>query len=63
MTNNDYVNPNEVKVDSDLESARQVRDKLGGTAEQWRTSANLLSTSAKSAIVASEQYGLIKTSK
>lgn len=55
------MNPNEVKLDAELESARQIRDKLGGTAEQWRTSANLLSTSAKSAMVASEQYGLIKT--
>lgn len=63
MTNNDYVNPNEVKLDAELESARQIRDKLGGAAEQWRASANLLSTSAKAAMVASEHYGLIKTSE
>lgn len=63
ITDSNYTNPNEMKIDAELETARQIRDKLGGAAEQWRTSANLLSTSAKSALVANEQYALIQTSR
>lgn len=61
ITGNSYTNPNEMKIDAELEASRQIRDKLGGAAEQWRTSANLLRTSAKSALIANEQYSLIET--
>lgn len=57
-----YSDPNEIKLESELEKCRQVRDKLGSVAEQWRNAANLLRTSAKSAIVSNEQYSLIPTS-
>ncbi|XP_031623101.1 uncharacterized protein LOC116340645 [Contarinia nasturtii] len=62
ISGNNYTNPNEMNIDTELESSRQIRDKLGGTAEQWRTSANLLRTSAKSALLANEHYTLIQTS-
>lgn len=52
-----------MRIDTELEASRQIRDKLGGAAEQWRTSANLLRTSAKSALIANEQYALIPTSR
>lgn len=63
ITGNSYTNPNEMKIDEELETTRQIRDKLGGAAEQWRTAANLLRTSAKSALVANEQYELIPSSR
>lgn len=63
ITGNSYTNPNEMKIDEELETTRQIRDKLGGAAEQWRTAANLLRTSAKSALVANEQYALIPSSR
>lgn len=50
-----------MKIDTELEASRQIRDKLGGAAEQWRTSAHLLRTSAKSASIANEQYASIQT--
>lgn len=50
-------------MDEDLESARQIRDKLGGAAEQWRTAVNLLRASAKAAQVANEQWNLIVSSR
>lgn len=52
-----------MRIDIELEASRQIRDKLGGAAEQWRTSANLLRTSAKSALIAKEQYAIIRTSR
>lgn len=53
----------EMQTDAELEVCRQIRDKLGGAVEQWRTSANLLRTSAKSALVAKEHYESIQTSR
>lgn len=52
-----------MRLDAELEASRQIRDKLGGAVEQWRTSASLLRTSAKSALVAKEHYDTIQTSK
>lgn len=63
MTGNTYGDQNEMRIDAELEASRQIRDKLGGAAEQWRTSANLLRTSAKSASLAIEQYALIHSSR
>lgn len=50
-------------MDEDLESARQVRDKLGGATEQWRIAATLLRASAKAALVANEEWNSINTSR
>lgn len=63
MTGNNYTNPNEMQIDAELEVCRQIRDKLGGAVEQWRTSSTLLRTSAKSALVAKEHYILIQTER
>lgn len=63
ITEGNYTNANEQQMDEELESARRVRDKLGGAAEQWRTAANLLRASAKAALVANEQWNLIKSSR
>lgn len=63
VTGNSYSNPMEMQTDAELEVCRQIRDKLGGAVEQWRTSANLLRTSAKSALVAKEHYESIQTSR
>lgn len=54
-----YTSANEQQMDDELESARKIRDKLGSAVEQWRTAANLLSTSAKAAQVANEQWNQI----
>lgn len=58
-----YTNASEQQMDEDLESARQIRDKLGGAAEQWRTAVNLLRASAKAALIANEQWTLITSSR
>lgn len=31
-----FSNPNEIRIDAELEISRQIRDKLGGAVEQWR---------------------------
>lgn len=62
-TGNSYSSQLEIKLDGELEASRQVRDKLGGAVEQWRTSANLLRTSAKSALLANDHYKLIEKSR
>lgn len=46
-----------------LDAARQIRDKLGGAAEQWRTAGNLLRTSAKGAFQAVDYWNLVGLSK
>lgn len=63
MNGGNYTSANEQQLDEDLESARQIRDKLGGAAEQWRTAANLLRAGAKAALVANEQWNLIISSR
>lgn len=63
MTEGAYTNEIEQKLDEDLESARQIRDKLGGVSEQWRISANLLHTSAKEALLSIENWRLIASSR
>lgn len=63
MSTDNDSDPNELACESELETLRQIRDKLSSVVEQWRNAANLLRTSAKSAILANEQYALISTSK
>lgn len=58
-----YTSANEQQMDQSLESARQIRDKLGGAAEQWRTAGNLLRASAKAAQMANEQWNSIISSR
>lgn len=58
-----YTNETEQKLDEELESARQIRDKLAGACEQWRTSANLLHASAKEAVLAIENWRLVGLSR
>lgn len=58
-----YTSKTEQKLDDQVEVARQIRDKLSAVAEQWNTSANLLKTSAKSAILAAESWSLVEPSR
>lgn len=58
-----YNSDFEQKLDTDLDSLRAVRDKLGGVAEQWRTSALFLRACAKSALHACEYWSLVGPSK
>lgn len=53
----------EQQLDDQLEVSRQIRDKIGAVAEQWHTAANLLKTSAKSAILAVECWNLVEPSR
>lgn len=53
----------EKQLDDQLEVLRQIRDKIAAVAEQWHTSANLLKTSAKSAILAVECWNLVEPSR
>lgn len=52
----------EQSLDLELETAREIRDRLGGVAEQWRTSGNLLRASAKCALQGYEYWSLIGAS-
>ncbi|XP_037034063.1 uncharacterized protein LOC119072860 isoform X2 [Bradysia coprophila] len=58
-----YTSKTEQRLDDQVEVARQIRDKLSAVAEQWNTSANLLKTSAKSAILAAECWNLVQPSR
>ncbi|CAD6999314.1 unnamed protein product [Ceratitis capitata] len=51
-----YMTRLEENLDAQLESARDVRDKLGSTLEQWRICGTLLRTSATSATEALKQW-------
>lgn len=44
-----YNSSIEQDLDSELETAREIRDRVSGVAEQWRTSSNLLRAAAKGA--------------
>lgn len=63
VTGGNYTSKIEQQLDSNLEASRQIRDKLGGAAEQWRSAGNLLRTSAKSALQAGEFWNLVEHSK
>lgn len=36
ITEHRFTNPQEMKLDAELDICRQIRDKLGGAVEQWR---------------------------
>lgn len=38
---------------------REIRDRLGGVSEQWRTAGNLLRASAKGGLAAFECWSLV----
>lgn len=63
MSGGTYTSKIEQKLDDQLEVSRKIRDKIGAVAEQWHTSANLLKTSAKSAILAVECWNLVEPSR
>lgn len=63
VTGGTYTSLSEQKVDDELEAVRQDRDKLGGTAEQWRIAASLLRLSAKNANLGMSCWSLIGSSR
>lgn len=58
-TNGSYASKLEQNLDKELDSAKHLHDRLISVAEQWRTSATLLQTSAKSAFKAVEYWSLV----
>ncbi|XP_037811207.1 uncharacterized protein LOC119603290 [Lucilia sericata] len=56
-----YMSRLEESLDSQLEVARDVRDKLGSTLEQWRICGLLLRASANSATQSLKQWRKVKT--
>jgi hypothetical protein len=63
VTSGTYTSRQEQQLDATLESVRETRDKLGGVAEQWRTSGALLRASAKGSIQSVEFWTLVGPSK
>lgn len=63
VTGGTYSSPIEERLDIELENSRQIRDKLGSVAEQWRTSGALLRACAKGALQAVECWNLVGTSR
>lgn len=49
-----YNSSIEQDLDAELETAREIRDRISGVAEQWRTSSNLLRAAANGALQAYE---------
>ena len=58
-----YNSSLEQDLDMELETAREIRDRLSGVAEQWRTSSNLLRAAATGALKAFEFWGLVSSTK
>lgn len=58
-----YSSSLEQDLDAELETAREVRDRLSGVAEQWRTSSNLLRAASKGALQAYECWSLASPQK
>jgi hypothetical protein len=59
-----YNSSLEQEIDMELETAREIRDRLSGVAEQWRTSSNLLRAATKGSIQGFDywtQVGIIKS--
>lgn len=54
-----YNSTVEQELDMELETAREIRDRLSGVAEQWRTSSNLLRASMKAAVQAHEIFSQV----
>uniref|UniRef100_A0A182SMG1 Uncharacterized protein n=1 Tax=Anopheles maculatus TaxID=74869 RepID=A0A182SMG1_9DIPT len=61
--NGAYGTVNEQKLDAELDSARDVRDRLGGAVEQWRIAGGLLRAAAKALNQVVDYWELIKPSK
>jgi hypothetical protein len=57
-----YNSSLEQDLDSQLEALREVRDRLSGVAEQWKTASNLLGAASKGALQAFEFWSLIEKS-
>ncbi|CAG9797344.1 unnamed protein product [Chironomus riparius] len=58
-----YNSSLEQELDSELEAVREIRDRLSGVAEQWRTASNLMAAAAKGSLQAYEYWCLIEQSK
>lgn len=58
-----YNSTLEQDLDSELEASREIRDRLSGVSEQWRTASNLIGASAKGSLQAIEFWSLIASSK
>lgn len=58
-----YNSTLEQDLDSELEASREIRDRLSGVSEQWRTASNLIGASAKGSQQAIEFWSLIASSK
>uniref|UniRef100_A0A182MK20 Uncharacterized protein n=1 Tax=Anopheles culicifacies TaxID=139723 RepID=A0A182MK20_9DIPT len=61
--NGAYGTVTEQRLDTELDSARDVRDRLGGAVEQWRIAGGLLRAAAKGLHQVVEYWELIKPSK
>ncbi|XP_050077781.1 uncharacterized protein LOC126564731 [Anopheles maculipalpis] len=61
--NGAYGTMNEQKLDAELDSARDVRDRLGGAVEQWRIAGGLLRAAAKGLHQAVDHWELIRPTK
>lgn len=58
-----YNSSVEQDLDMELETSREIRDRLSGVAEQWRTSSNLLRAAAKGALQSFEFWTLAGPTK
>lgn len=59
-----YNSSIEQEIDMELENVREIRDRLSGVAEQWRTSSNLLRAAMKGSIQGFEtwsQVGIVRS--
>ncbi|XP_029708670.1 uncharacterized protein LOC109407434 isoform X2 [Aedes albopictus] len=57
--NGAYVSTQEQHLDEELESAREIRDRLGGVTEQWRTAGLLMRAALKGLLQAVEYWSLV----
>lgn len=58
-----YNSSVEQDLDIELESSREIRDRLSGVAEQWRAASNLMGAAAKGSLQAYEYWLLVGPSK
>lgn len=63
VTSGNYSTKTEERLDTEVEITRQVRDKLGSVAEQWRTSDTLLQVSSRAAKQAVEFWQIAIAAK
>ncbi|XP_065080010.1 uncharacterized protein LOC135702881 [Ochlerotatus camptorhynchus] len=60
--NGSYSSVLEQRLDEELDSAREIRDRLGGVSEQWRTAGLLMRASLKGLLQAVEYWNLVEQS-